>query len=81
MTFLCSRRRSNVVRWVIAIPFSLTIVAYDVIRLPQMLERQPVLFFVLLRARPDVRRHLHALYPTLTRLVCPQAASTRYCSS
>ena len=33
----------------IAIPFSLTIVAYDAVRLPQMLERDPVLLFVVLR--------------------------------
>ena len=36
-------------RWVIAIPFNLTIVGYDAIRLPQMLERDPVLLFVVLR--------------------------------
>ena len=36
-------------RWVIAIPFQLTIIAYDAIRLPQMLERDPVLWFVALR--------------------------------
>ena len=46
---LCSRRRSNFARWVIAIPFTLTIIAYDAVRLPQMLERDPVLWFVLLR--------------------------------
>ena len=33
----------------IAIPFSLTIVAYDAIRLPLMLERDPVIWLVLLR--------------------------------
>ena len=43
---LCTRRKSNFMRWVIAIPFSLTIVAYDTIRLPEMLERDPVLLFV-----------------------------------
>src|SRR5476651_828533 len=37
LMFLCTRRRSNLMRWVIAIPFQLTIIAYDVIRLPQML--------------------------------------------
>ena len=49
LMLLCSRRRSNFVRWVLAIPFSLTIVAYDAIRLPEMLQRDPVLLFVLLR--------------------------------
>jgi hypothetical protein len=49
LMFLCSRRRSNLMRWVIAIPFNLTILAYDAIRLPEMLERDPVLWFVLLR--------------------------------
>ena len=47
--FLCTRRRSNFWRWVIAIPFNLTIVGYDFIRLPQMLERDPVVWFVALR--------------------------------
>ena len=46
---LCSRRRSNFARWVIAIPFTLTIIAYDAVRLPLMLERDPVIWFVLLR--------------------------------
>jgi hypothetical protein len=49
LMLFCTRRKSNFVRWVIAIPFSLTIVAYDLIRLPEMLERNPVLLFVLLR--------------------------------
>ena len=49
LMLLCSRRRSNFVRWVLAIPFSLTIIAYDTIRLPVMLERDPVVWFVLLR--------------------------------
>src|SRR5476649_1002776 len=49
LMFLCTRRRSNFMRWVIAIPFNLTILAYDAIRLPEMLERDPVLWFVLLR--------------------------------
>jgi hypothetical protein len=49
LMLFCTRRKSNFVRWVIAIPFSLTIVAYDLIRLPLMLERNPVLLFVLLR--------------------------------
>src|SRR5690349_20289035 len=43
LMILCTRRKSNFWRWVIAIPFSLTIVAYDAVRLPQMLERDPVL--------------------------------------
>ena len=47
--FLCTRRRSNLVRWIIAIPFNMTIVGYDLVRLPLMLEREPVLWFVLLR--------------------------------
>ena len=47
--FLCTRRRSNLVRWMIAIPFNITILAYDLVRLPQMLERSPVLWFVVLR--------------------------------
>lgn len=46
---LCTRRKSNFMRWVIAIPFSLTILAYDFIRLPMILERDPVLWFILLR--------------------------------
>jgi len=46
---LCSRRKSNFWLWVIAIPFSLTILAYDFIRLPLILERDPVLWFILLR--------------------------------
>ena len=46
---LCTRRRSNFFRWVIAVPFNLTILAYDAVRLPQMLERDPVILFVLLR--------------------------------
>lgn len=49
LMLLCTRRRSNLARWVIAIPFQLTILAYDAIRLPQMLEREPVILFVLLR--------------------------------
>ena len=49
LMLLCSRRKSNFMRWVIAIPFSLTIVAYDAIRLPLMLERDPVIWLVLLR--------------------------------
>ncbi len=49
LMFLCSRRRSNLMRWVIAIPFNLTIIAYDAMRLPQMLDRNPVLLFVALR--------------------------------
>lgn len=49
LMFLCSRRRSNLMRWVVAIPFNLTIVIYDAMRLPQMLERNPVLLFVALR--------------------------------
>lgn len=46
---MCSRLRSNLIRWVIAVPFNLTIVFYDLIRLPEMLERDPVIFFVVLR--------------------------------
>lgn len=49
LMLLCSRRRSNFIRWLIAIPFSLTILVYDFIRLPLMLERDPVIWFVLLR--------------------------------
>ena len=49
LMFLCTRLRSNLVRWVIAVPFNLTIIAYDIIRLPQMMERDPVLVFVALR--------------------------------
>lgn len=49
LMLFCTRRKSNLVRWVIAIPFSLTIVAYDAIRLPEMLGRHPVLLFVVLR--------------------------------
>lgn len=47
--FLCTRRRSNLMRWVIAVPFTLAIIAYDIVRLPQMLERDPVIWFVALR--------------------------------
>ena len=46
---LCTRRRSNFFRWVIAVPFQLTIIGYDIIRLPVMMEREYVLIFVLLR--------------------------------
>ena len=49
LMLMCSRRRSNLARWVIAVPFQLTIICYDAIRLPQMLEREFVLIFVLLR--------------------------------
>jgi hypothetical protein len=49
LMLLCTRRKSNFMRWVIAIPFSLTIVAYDAVRFPQMVERDPVLVFVVLR--------------------------------
>jgi len=49
LMFLCTRLRSNFMRWVIAVPFNLTIIAYDIIRLPQMLERDPVVVFVVLR--------------------------------
>ena len=49
LMLFCTRRRSNLARWVIAIPFQLTILAYDAIRLPQMLEREYVIIFVLLR--------------------------------
>ena len=33
LMLFCTRRRSNLARWVIAVPFQLTIVAYDTIRL------------------------------------------------
>ncbi len=49
LMLFCTRRKSNFVRWVIAIPFSLTIVLYDLIRLPEMLGRHPVLYFVVVR--------------------------------
>ena len=49
LMLFCTRRRSNLARWVIAIPFQLPILAYDAIRLPQMLEREYVIIFVLLR--------------------------------
>lgn len=49
LMLFCSRRRSNLARWIIAVPFALTLVAYDGIRLPYMLERDPVLLFVVLR--------------------------------
>jgi hypothetical protein len=49
LMLLCTRRRSNLVRWVIAVPFNLTIVVYDVIRLPEILERDPILGVVVLR--------------------------------
>ncbi len=35
LMFLCTRRRSNFFRWVIAVPFNLTIIAYDAVRLPK----------------------------------------------
>lgn len=47
--FMCTRLRSNLVRWIIAIPFNMVIVAYDVVRLPDMLERNPVIWFVIAR--------------------------------
>jgi hypothetical protein len=49
LMLLCSRRRSNFARWVIAIPFVLTIIAYDAVRLPLMLERSPAIWLVLFR--------------------------------
>ena len=49
LMLLCTRRRSNLMRWVIAIPFNLTIIGYDTMRLPLMLERDPVVWIVLLR--------------------------------
>jgi len=49
LMLLCSRGRSNFWRWVIAVPVALTIVAYDFIRLPLMLERSPVIWLVVLR--------------------------------
>ena len=49
LMLFCTRRRSNLARWVIAVPFQLTIIGYDTIRLPLMLERDYVLIFVLLR--------------------------------
>lgn len=49
LMLFCSRRRSNLARWIITIPFALTLVAYDGIRLPYMLERNPVMVFVVLR--------------------------------
>ncbi len=45
----CSRRRSNVARWLIAIPFNLLVLAYDILRLPEMVERFPLQYFALLR--------------------------------
>lgn len=49
LMLFCSRRRSNLARWVIAVPFQLTIIGYDAIRLPQMLEREYVIIFVVAR--------------------------------
>ncbi|SKA33284.1 hypothetical protein SAMN02745126_05302 [Enhydrobacter aerosaccus] len=49
LMLFCTRRKSNFLRWVIAIPFSLIIVAYDGIRYPQMVERDPVLLLVEVR--------------------------------
>ena len=49
LMLFCTRRRSNLARWVIAVPFQLTIIAYDTIRLPLMMEREYVLIFVLVR--------------------------------
>lgn len=49
MMLICTRRRSNLMRWFIAVPFNLLLIAYDTVRLPQMLERPPVAWFVGLR--------------------------------
>ena len=49
LMLMCTRWRSNLMRWVIAVPFNLTIIGYDIVRLPQMMERDPVLLFVGLR--------------------------------
>jgi hypothetical protein len=49
LMLFCTRRKSNFARWVIAIPFSATIVAYDAMRYPQMVERDPVVLLVILR--------------------------------
>jgi hypothetical protein len=49
LMLMCTRWRSNLMRWVIAVPFNLVIIAYDIIRLPQMMERDPVILFVALR--------------------------------
>ena len=49
LMLLCTRARSNLVRWVIAVPFNLVIIGYDVIRLPEILERDPILGVVVLR--------------------------------
>ena len=49
LMFLCTRLRSNLARWFIAVPFNMVIVAYDLIRLPEMLERDPIIWFVAAR--------------------------------
>ncbi len=49
LMFLCTRLRSNLVRWIIAVPFTLTIVGYDLIRLPEILERPPIVWVIALR--------------------------------
>ena len=49
LMIFCTRRKSNLARWVIAVPFCLTIMAYDAIRVPEMLARHPVLALVVLR--------------------------------
>ena len=49
LMLFCTRRKSNWARWIIAITFSLMIIAYDAIRYPQMAERDPVVLLVALR--------------------------------
>jgi hypothetical protein len=49
LMLFCTRRRSNLARWVIAVPFQLTIIGYDTMRLPLMLQREYVIIFILLR--------------------------------
>ena len=48
LMLFCTRRRSNVARWLVVL-FTLSMLAYDIVRVPVMLDRNPVLVVVLLR--------------------------------
>lgn len=49
LMIFCSRRRSNVARWLLAVPFNLLIVVYDILRFADMIDRSPMQYFALLR--------------------------------
>jgi len=49
LMLFCSRRRSNIARWLLAIPFQATIIAFDVIQWPEIEEQNYVAMLVVLR--------------------------------